>query len=406
MRRELRTAGLIVAVLAAASWPATGWARGGVDGEDRTEATDLAFRSGPDTAFERAQEKLAVWEPVDDPAALHVGPRNTHFGIGALLLNTSGADNTATGYFALRSNLTGIFNTANGSFSLSENLKGGLNTAVGSLALGSNTSGSDNTAVGSGALTTNVGGGKSTAVGSGALFFSTGFKNTAIGWAALRFNTTGIENTAIGTQALVLNSSGRFNTAISPIALGANETGDQNVAIGLRAGSFNVTGSRNIFIGSQSGANDKYVHANNQLVIHGNASTSPLIEGDFAERTLRINGNFSATTVSEVSDIRLKRDIQPIAHALDSILRLEGKTFTWRLDEFPEEGLAEGLDLGLIAQEVEEVLPQLVQEDRDGYMAIEYGKLTAVLVEAIKEQQGQIAALLSRVAELELRDGS
>jgi hypothetical protein len=249
-------------------------------------------------------------------------------------------------------------------------------------------------------------------VGAGALLSnSTGLLNTAIGARALELNTTGIESTAIGFKALVNNTEGRFNTAISPRALELNTTGEQNVAIGLRAGSFNETGSRNIFIGSQAGANSKYVDSQNQLVIHGNASTSPLIEGDFRERTLRINGDFSATTVSEVSDVRLKRDIQPIENALDSILRLGGKTFTWRLDEFPEEGFDEGPDLGLIAQEVEEVLPQLVQEDRDGYKAIEYGKLTAVLVEAMKEQQAhiaaqqdQIAALLSRVQEIELRD--
>jgi hypothetical protein len=126
-----------------------------------------------------------------------------------------------------------------------------------------------------------------------------------------------------------------------------------------------------------------------------------LIEGDFKERTLRINGAFSATTVSEVSDARLKKDIRPIENALGSILRLEGKTFNWRMEEFPEEGFAEGLDLGLIAQEVEEVLPELVQVDRDGYKAIEYGKLAAVLVEAVKQQQAEIAVLLARVAELE-----
>ena len=341
------------------------------------------------------------------------GSFNSGTGAFALQYTTTGSSNTGTGAEALLFNTTGSGNTGTGAGALTFNKTGSGNTGTGGHALNMNTTGSDNTAVGAGALAVNTAGGKNTAVGSGALAFSTGGKNTAIGWVALGFNTTGIENTAIGTEALVLNSTGRFNTAISPKALELNTTGEQNVAIGLRAGSFNETGSRNIFIGSQSGANSKYVSAENQLVIHGNASTSPLIEGDFKERTLRINGDFSATTVSEVSDVRLKRDIQPIENALGSILRLGGKTFTWRFDEFPEEGFDDELDLGLIAQEVEEVLPQLVQEDRDGYKAIEYGKLAAVLVEAMKEQQNQIeqqqahiASLLSRVEELELRDGS
>ena len=121
---------------------------------------------------------------------------------------------------------------------------------------------------------------------------------------------------------------------------------------------------------------------------------------------MRINGDFSATTVSEVSDIRLKRDIQPINDALGSILKLEGRTFKWRTDEYSEQGFGEGLALGLIAQEVESVLPELVQEDRDGYKAIEYGKLMAVLVQGVKEQQTQLEALRDRIAQLELRKGS
>jgi len=207
------------------------------------------------------------------------------------------------------------------------------------------------------------------------------------------------------------NSTGKFNTAISPRALELNTSGEQNVAIGLRAGSFNETGNRNIFIGSQAGANSKYVDANNQLVIHGNASSNPLIEGDFRERTLRINGDFSATTVSELSDARLKTNIEPLDHALSTVLRLQGQRFNWRREEYPEHGFTDERDLGLIAQAVEMVLPELVRENRDGYKTIEYGKLTAVLVEAMKEQQAhiaaqqdQIAALMSRVQEIELRD--
>ncbi len=62
--------------------------------------------------------------------------------------------------------------------------------------------------------------------------------------------------------------------------------------------------------------------------------------------------------------------------------------------------MPEGRAIGLIAQEVEKVLPELVSEDKDGFKGIEYSKLTAVLVEAIKEQQRQIEALSIRVAEL------
>ena len=392
-KQELKNIGLVkLLVLVALCLMATpGWSQGSIDdlSDASTSATENLFL-GPSAG-----------------TSLTSGNFNTGVGFFTLTFNKTGEWNTALGTGALYSNRNGDFNTAGGARSLFSNESGSDNTGFGYGSLFANVGGSRNTAVGSVALFNNTGGKSNTAVGAGALSFNlTGNLNTAIGALALESNTAGIENTAIGARALLANETGTFNTAISPRALQLNTTGEQNVAIGLRAGSFNETGSRNIFIGSQSGANSKYVDADNQLVIHGNASTSPLIEGDFQERTLRINGDFSATTVSEVSDARLKRDIQPIEGALGSILLLEGKSFSWRTDEYSERGFTEGPDLGLIAQEVEAVLPELVQEDRDGYRTIAYGKLMAVLVQCVKEQQAQLVALRDRIAQLEVRNGS
>jgi hypothetical protein len=86
------------------------------------------------------------------------------------------------------------------------------------------------------------------------------------------------------------------------------------------------------------------------------------------------------------SDARLKKDIKPLTHALDAILQLEGKTYRWKEDTT----LANEADIGLVAQEVEKVFPELVAENEQGYKGIAYSKLTAVLIEAIKEQQGQM----------------
>ena len=128
--------------------------------------------------------------------------------------------------------------------------------------------------------------------------------------------------------------------------------------------------------------------------------------GDFSKRTLLINGRTSingdvivranlkvkgkAFAASfEKSDARLKKDIKPLTHALDSILQLQGKTYRWKEDTT----FANKQDIGLVAQDVEKVFPELVAEDERGYKAIAYSKLTTVLIEAIKEQQGQITAL-------------
>ncbi len=101
------------------------------------------------------------------------------------------------------------------------------------------------------------------------------------------------------------------------------------------------------------------------------------------------------------SDVRLKKNIAPLKGPLDKILQLKGVNFEWRDDEYPDKGLSKGRHLGLIAQDVEKVIPELVIEDAEGYKGISYDKLTAVLVEAIKEQQKQIKRLEQKIAELE-----
>ncbi len=71
-----------------------------------------------------------------------------------------------------------------------------------------------------------------------------------------------------------------------------------------------------------------------------------------------------------------------------TLRELRGINFNWKDDAQNTD-----IQIGLIAQEVEKVLPELVSTDSEGYKSIAYGKLTAVLVEAIKEQQRQIEAL-------------
>ena len=78
----------------------------------------------------------------------------------------------------------------------------------------------------------------------------------------------------------------------------------------------------------------------------------------------------------------------PLTHALDAILQLQGKTYHWKEDT----AFTNKQDIGLVAQEVEKVFPELVAENEQGYKGIAYSKLTAVLIEAIKEQQQQFTA--------------
>ena len=96
------------------------------------------------------------------------------------------------------------------------------------------------------------------------------------------------------------------------------------------------------------------------------------------------------------SDKRLKENIIPIKHALDKIERINGVNFDWK--ELSEEGIKnihgnKGHDIGVIAQEIEKVLPDAVTTRKSGYKAVNYEKIVPLLIEAIKEQQIQIDQL-------------
>ena len=92
------------------------------------------------------------------------------------------------------------------------------------------------------------------------------------------------------------------------------------------------------------------------------------------------------------SDIRFKENIVPIENALDKISKISGNTYDWKEENKIEHGY-EGNDVGVIAQEIEAVLPQLVQTRENGFKAVKYDKLVALLIEGIKEQQSQIEKL-------------
>ncbi|MCP6720188.1 MAG: tail fiber domain-containing protein [Patescibacteria group bacterium] len=114
-----------------------------------------------------------------------------------------------------------------------------------------------------------------------------------------------------------------------------------------------------------------------------------------------VNGEAFAVTGWSSSDIQLKENIVQLTGVLERLQNIRGVKFDWRTTEFPDRGLPEGREIGFIAQEVEKVFPELVSTDNDGYKALSYGHLTAILLEAIKEQQVQINELTSRLQKLE-----
>jgi endosialidase-like protein len=115
------------------------------------------------------------------------------------------------------------------------------------------------------------------------------------------------------------------------------------------------------------------------------------------------NGPVSAQSFNVTSDARFKDHVKPLAGALNKIERLRGVTFDWKRDEFRDHAFAEGPQIGFIAQEVEKILPQVVSKGTDGYLSVDYSRLTPILVEAIKEQQKEVRSLKAENAALKAR---
>ena len=100
------------------------------------------------------------------------------------------------------------------------------------------------------------------------------------------------------------------------------------------------------------------------------------------------------------SDIRLKENIKPLEGTLEKIDSIRGVTYDWK--ELTEEERKTvhshtGSDIGVIAQEVEEVFPDLVEDRPHGYKAVNYEKLSAVLLSAVKELKQEVEDLKKKI---------
>jgi hypothetical protein len=122
----------------------------------------------------------------------------------------------------------------------------------------------------------------------------------------------------------------------------------------------------------------------------GIGTTNPTVK-------LEVNGRLKTQGINELSDVRYKKDIQTLTNALANIEKLRGVSYDWKQAEFPEKNFDAKHQIGLIAQELELVFPELVNTDAEGYKSVDYSKLVAVLIEAVKEQQTEITTLQGQV---------
>jgi hypothetical protein len=190
---------------------------------------------------------------------------------------------------------------------------------------------------------------------------------------------------------------------------------DQNGALGQFQGFNNSTheyrinnvasgGTINFMIASTS----RFFVGSTGLIGIGTSSPADRLQvvGDVRVGTAGANGcvrNFAGTGLVGVcaSDARFKRDITPFGPALEAVARLRPVHYYWRAQEFPDRQFGDVRTYGLLAQDVEQVLPELVVTDDDGYKAVDYSKLPLLTIQAIKELKAENDEMRVRLAALE-----
>jgi hypothetical protein len=248
-------------------------------------------------------------------------------------------------------------------------------------------------------------GDRNTGVGASALSSNgTGNANTAIGREALSLNTNGSLNVALGSQSLKYLIGGSDNTAIGTTALLNITTGDYNTVIGYSAGSLLETGSDNIYIGNSAGplVIADYNESNTLRVGNVHKIGRAFIAGISGitvsgGTTVYIKGDGQLGTLT--SSKRFKEEISDMGDITSGLMKLRPVSFYYK----PE--YANGprlLQYGLIAEEVAEVYPDLVQYDDKGEPnTVFYQFVNAMLLNEVQKQDKRIKALEERLARLE-----
>jgi hypothetical protein len=361
------------------------------------------------------------------------GDNNIFVGYQAGYSNTIGEQNLYIGAFSGRLNEEGIDNTFLGSRS------GEYNTGYGNTLLG--------TYAGGWHQLNNAS--KNTIVGSRAgNYVTTGSNNVYIGREAAGYNATGSNNVYVGhltgyqgsassNNIFIGNMAGRYETGSNKLYI---HNSDANSSGALIWGDFSAKQLRlNANVGVNTAPTGSKFYAYDERT---NTVDDPAVIGEHKLNTsgwgIGVKGDggyigvYAVSTVSgtgtrygiyavasggqtnwagyfagsvyttgtyQSSDINFKKGISPLSGALDKVLSMQGVSYQWKskqeISDFAKKdgkdivkyNFPEGTQIGVIAQDIEKIIPEVVNTDSDGFKSVDYTKLTPLLIEAIKEQQ-------------------
>ena len=302
------------------------------------------------------------------------GTDNTASGGSAFPANTTGSYNAASGYEALLKNTTGDGNTVSGAFALAFN-NGSYNTGIGYSALINNTIGSNNTALGANAgpdhndpnlsNTTAIGANAEVTFSNSMVLGSINGKNGATADTNVGIGITGPNyRLHIGNALKSFRVEGPATSGTGALAASFGGFGDFGIdAPGIANGRFVVQESGKVGIGTNTPDNTLSVNGSADKVGGGSWGT-------FSDRRLKIvGGSFSP--------------------GLDEILKIHPIHYRYKEDNGM--GITDHEDhIGLVAQDVQKVIPEAVSENSKGYLLVNNDPIIWAMLNAIKEQQQQI----------------
>lgn len=201
------------------------------------------------------------------------------------------------------------------------------------------------------------------------------------------------------------------NIGVDAIATSSGSPGNYNWALQATAGN--------------SGKGNRAVQAiasgTNAIGVYAEAPTGATQWGVFCKGNMYVQGNITALGTITPSDLRLKKNVTSLPNSLAGIMSLKPKEYEYRTDEFNEMNLQSGRQMGLIAQDVERIYPELVTESvlpegissdendasgkgqkakQENFKGVNYIGLIPVLIGAIQEQEEQIKKLSAQIAKL------
>ncbi len=301
-----------------------------------------------------------------------------------------------------------------GGSSIATNVAIGQNNPLGSI-----TTGANNVGVGAFALKTSTTGNRNTSVGVQSMEFSLGASdNVGVGYRSLGNATSAVQNVAVGNLALVGASAftGASNVGIGYYAGTGITSGEGNIFIGSACGESVSTGSYNILIGNAAGATVETGEGNiiigdgadgsgtgvNDEIVIGQALTAKGANTAYIGGSSGAYNQKNVTTWETTSDLRIKKNVASFSGGLDVLNQIQVKNFEYRSKEeitelSPSVAVERsGVQIGIIAQELQQVLPECVTQNSTGVLSVNTDSLVWYLINAVKQLSAEVELLKQR----------